>query len=399
LKTQPFWPFIIMMFFSAVFTGCGELTVPEAEEKLQTYLDKVVSRDSQLINAVLLVDSKNNGLHWTGASGFADPDNGSIMTPQHPFLSASVTKSFTSVIIAMLKEKGLLAFEDLIALYLSEDIISSLHVLDDEDYSGTIRIQHLLGHTSGLPDYFTFQPKSGSGFIDLLLEDPSHFWTPEEMIEFSKEKMAPLFEPGEGFHYADTNYQLLGLIIEKVTGKELNEVFQEYIWDPLEMSHTYLLLRSEPDDTDTPELAHVIVEGVDATHFTSLSAAWADGGIVSTVEDLRTFMYALVQNLLIQNETLLEMQEWLPYERGIYYGFGFMKFALPELAPALRNYPDIWGHAGSTGSYLYYCPELDTIIAGTMNQTKYEENHIRILIGVLDIVTSTIADTSMAVHF
>jgi CubicO group peptidase (beta-lactamase class C family) len=288
----------------------------------------------------------------------------------------------------MLHEKGLLDFEDFIAPYLLEDIISDLHVLDGEDYSDVIRIKHLLNHTSGLPDYFTFQPESGSSFIDLLLEEPSHFWPPEEMIQFSKENLQPLFSPGDGYHYSDTNYQLLGLIIEKVTGKQLHEVFQEYIWEPLEMSHTYLHLRSEPSDPSTLEMSHMILNGVDVTNFTSLSAAWADGGIVSTVEDLRTFMYSLLHNLLIQQETMQAMQDWIPDEKGIYYGFGFMLFKLPELSPFLSRYPDIWGHAGSTGSYLYYCPELDTVLAGTMNQSEYAEEHINVLIAVLDIIAS-----------
>ena len=388
MKERTFWPIIILVFFSALLTSCGKLTVPEAEEKLQAYLDRVVSEDAQLLNAVLLVDSESKGLHWAGASGLAVPESGTAMTAQHPFLIASVTKSFTSVTVAMLHEKGLLDFEDFIAPYLLEDIISDLHVLDGEDYSDVISIQHLLNHTSGLPDYFTLQPESGPSFIDLVLEEPSHFWAPEEMIQFSKENLKPLFAPGDGFHYSDTNYQLLGLIIEKVTGKQLHKVFQEYIWEPLEMSHTYLHLRSEPTDPSTLEMAHLILNGVDVTNFTSLSAAWADGGIVSTVEDLRTFIYALLHNLLIQQETMRAMQTWIPNEKGIYYGFGLMLFKLPELSPFLFSYPDIWGHPGSTGSYLYYCPELDTVLAGTMNQSEYEEEHINVLLKVLDIIVS-----------
>ena len=156
---------------------------------------------------------------------------------------------FTAVAIGILKEENKLKFEDNIAQYLPDSIMNNLHVLGKKDYSKDLTIAHLLQHTSGLPDYFTDQTKDESpNIINQILMDTNKLWSAEEMIQFTKEKMTPHFVPGTGYHYTDTEYVLLALIIENVSGITLDEFFKQHIFQPLKMNDSYVNLKSSPID-------------------------------------------------------------------------------------------------------------------------------------------------------
>lgn len=103
-----------------------------------------------------------------------------------------------------------------------------------------------MNHTSGLHDYFEDKPEQGKPMIDILIDEPSRFWTPQEVIQWSRDNLKSHFPPGKGFHYSDTGYHMLGLIIEKITTKPFQEALKHYIFQPLGMNHSYLLHYSEP---------------------------------------------------------------------------------------------------------------------------------------------------------
>ena len=302
-----------------------------------------------------------------------------------PFYTASIGKMFTAVSMAILKDKGQLDFEDLISEYLSDDIMKGLHVINDHSYANKITIAHLLQHKSGLADYFEDQTFTGQPkVIDALFIYPNKIWTPLELLQFYKNNLTSKFIPGTDYHYTDTEYLLLGLIIERISGKPLHEFFMSEIFKPLDLTNTYLNLKSTPLKK-TGEMMKVMVGDMDISKYKSLSADWAGGGIVSTNSDLITFFLGLMNERLITSESLKQMQNWTKESIGMEYGFGLRRITFKELSPNWRNMVVV-GHSGVTGAFLYYSPELDTYISGSLNQVNANKESTQLMHDILSII-------------
>jgi CubicO group peptidase (beta-lactamase class C family) len=350
------------------------------EHKLQQVFNKKLAKEN-VHNAFLSISSKENKLDFYGGNF----QNGDSVTLNNPFYLASIGKTFTAVSIAILKEKGQISFNDNIAKFLSEDMIKNLHIINSVEYSNKITIAHLLQHTSGLSDYFTDETIDKTpSLINQLLVNPSKFWTPNELIHFYKEKMSALFPPGKGYHYTDTEYVLLGLIIEEVSGLELHQFFIEYLFKPLNMNSTYMNLRSRPMN-ETKKIAEIYASSYEVSELKSLSADWAGGGLVSTNSDLLKFQKALFKGEIIRNTTLYEMQQWTTETFGMEYGFGLRKVHLKELNPNWPNL-EIIGHTGSTGSFMFYCKQLEVYISGTLNQMEESRASISLIAEILTMM-------------
>jgi CubicO group peptidase (beta-lactamase class C family) len=185
-------------------------------------------------------------------------------------------------------------------------------------------------------------------------------------VEYAKD-MKPIGLPGETWHYADTNYVLLGMVIEAVTGRDLQDVFRRQIFRPLGMDVTYLSYRESPV-SDLQE-SHRFEHTEDLYDTPRQSADWAGGGLVSNVEDLQTFMRALLRGeLFAETPTLDLMMRWIPARRSeqstrsIQYGMGLFRVDLA----AERG--ELWGHDGWGNAFMYYWPEEDILFTGTLNQ-------------------------------
>jgi len=356
------------------------------QESLETKLNQLVNSEFEkenIHNVFLKLHAPSKEIDFEFVAGSFK--NGDTITNATPFYLASIGKTFTATAIGMLKDQGKLQFSDKISMYLSDEILDKLHVLDGVEYSNTITIAQLLQHTSGLPDYFEDRTLDDSpNMINQLFVEPTRHWQPRELIQFSKEKMKPLFAPGKGYHYTDTEYVLLGLVIEKISGLALHDFFKQHIFQPLQMQHAYMNLRSTPI-SKTPKMAEMYVGLYEIADFQSLSADWAGGGIVATTDELIRFQKALLSGKLVKKETLKTMQQWIPETVGMYYGFGLRKVVLNELSPEFPKVTLI-GHSGSTASFLYYCPELDVHITGTLNQVEANRNALILLANILAVI-------------
>lgn len=358
-----------------------------SQEKLEHKINRLVENElkkTTIHNAFLQVYSESKKININISKG--NFKNGEELTTNNPFYTASIGKMFTASAIAILRDKGKLNFSDKIGKYLSSDILIGLHVIDSIDSSKEITIANLLQHTSGLPDYFEDTTKDGSpNVISELFMNPNKFWTPKECIQFTKEKMKPLFFPGKGYHYTDTEYVLLGLIIEEVSGISLEDFFKEFIFKPLEMQNTAMFLRSQPLK-QTQKIAEFYVVDIDISTFKSISADWAGGGIVSTSVDLISFQRALFTGKIIKPVTFKIMKSWIPETMGMYYGFGLRRIVLNEISLQFPNL-ELIGHSGSTGSFLFYCPQLDIHIAGTLNQIEATKSALILISNILKEVS------------
>jgi CubicO group peptidase (beta-lactamase class C family) len=355
----------------------AKLGKEQAEKKIQALLSKRVERDNSLHNSLLLVHSDKYGIHWKFACG---------MHEDQTFHVASIGKTVTSSLIALLFEQGLIEYEDRICKFLPEDLLKGLFVVEGIDYADRVLVRHLLNHTSGIADYISDKQEDGKTIIDLVIEEPSRFWTPVETIQWTKANFIPHFPPGEGFHYSDTGYQLLGLAVEKITGKPFHQSLHERIFNPLGMSQTCQLFYSESAQPSPYPMADVFIGKHNVTDFKSVSIDWAGGGLVSTAEDLLVFIQALKNDVLLKAETFEMMKDWARFGRGIDYGYGLMNFRFKDIFFLLSNQNNMWGNSGSLGSYMYYVPAFDTYLIGTFNQMGYEKKHVMFMLKVMKII-------------
>ncbi len=344
----------------------------------QILMDNVTAENAEIRNAVMLIESPY--FTWQGASGMADPANGVAMLPEDQFRSASLGKTMCATLVMKLSEAGKIDVNAPIRQYLSDEVMKGLHEYEGKSYGDEILVRHLLNHTSGLPDYFFDGDTDENGyseFLNLMLENPDKLWTPEETIEYAKSRLTPLFPPGEGFHYADTNYQLLGLIIESVSGNALHEVYRELLFDPLGMTHTYMIFREPALPVIAGRgISHVYMGQLDYTSFQMLSAEWGGGGLVTTAQDLNRFIRAFAKNEIFADPAAREkMFEWRAVGEGEYYGFGVERYVFGEFGiPQLAGLGEIWGHSGFSNSFMYYWPERDISFCGTLNQSVISDS-------------------------
>ena len=333
-----------------------------------------VGKDKNVQNAHLLVHSDQADIHVNLAEG---KTGSQTADPRQPIYMASVGKLLTSTLVSILTEQGLLSFYDPIAEHLDQDLLEGLHVHKGADRTNEIRIKHLLNQTSGLPD--DFEP-----LLDQLLADPGFRITPREAIGWVKENAEPLFPPGGGFRYTDTNYHLLGLIIEQRTGLPFHEALKQYIFAPLGMEHSSMLHYSEPKEPCAFPMADFSIRGTRLSEVAAYGALdYAGGGVVAPTEDLLKFMKALVSHQLVSEGTLQTMmRNRSRFSLGIQYGYGTWHLTPVRLLMPKRYAS--WGVAGITGAFMFYHPALDAYFIGSFNHDSYKRSFLRFMGRAMD---------------
>lgn len=364
--------------------------------KLQTLLDNLVSKDRLIHNAVLGVAHENSGFTWSGAAGYADQARRTLMQPETPFFLASVTKMYTAAAIIMLQERGKLDLGDKISKHLPGALIQGLHRFKGADFTPALTIRHLISHTSGLADYSLDRPKHGKSLFDRLFTEGDQAFTLEDVVRMVRDDLAPKFPPAipdlntglhlrAKAHYSDTNYQLLGAIIESVTESPLHAVFEEFFFRPLNLTQTYLY--GYPRMTAPAEPAPIFHKDRALSLPLAMKSVSAQGGMVSTVNDSLRFMRALTQGEFFARKGIFEaMLQWNPLFFPFQYGYGLMRFQLPRLLSPFSPSPELVGHSGSTGSFLYFAKELNLYLAGTINQNQRQRAPSSLMLQAAEII-------------
>lgn len=356
----------------------------QAERHIRARLDKLCRSDPKIHNAYLLVHSDRHALHLRLAAGESLTADGQPIPahPDQPLFMASVGKLFTATLVGLLVEQGKLTFDSRLADFVDADLLHGLHVYRGVEYSQQIRLCHLLNHTSGLHDYFEDRPPRGKPMLARLLDEPQRTWTPREVVSWSKENLRAHFPPGKAFHYSDTGYHLLGLVIEAVTGMPFHTALSRYIFQPLGMRQAFLLGHSQPEQPSPQPLAGVFNGHINVVHYPSLSVDYAGGGVTAPLEDFLLFLRGLANGRVLQPATLARMEDTARFSIGIDYGYGIMYIrSVPLIMPPKFN---CWGNAGSTGAFMFYSPALDACLIGSLNQFRYPAKGIRFMMQVMD---------------
>jgi D-alanyl-D-alanine carboxypeptidase len=293
------------------------------------------------------------------ASGTLQRGGSEPVTVTTPFRTGSVTKTLLASVVMQLVE------EDRIAL---EDLVLSVRPVSDPALAGlleNVTIRDLLGHTSGLPD-------SGRSpeLIGLLQSDPDHVWTPDQVLTLVARSRQE-FAPGTAFGYSNTNFLLLGSLIEEVTGSPWWAEARSRILDPLEMHDSYIagfeaaqgFLAPGYFDTDNDGFT----EELDTTWPALETSEGAAGALVSTAPDLLSFARGLFGGHIISEVSLEAMTTPGRFgSRYTNYGLG-VEITSPDLETT------VWGHGGFVPGYraiLWHAPVLDLTIIVLTNESR-----------------------------
>ena len=269
------------------------------ESYLVGLMDRLdVPDDAEGTVTVAVIDA--DGTSISAADGNTPDD--ALPGPGDPMRVGSITNVFTSLTTLSLVDDGSIALDDPAANH-----VSRVPVPDG------VTVRDLLQHSSGIPEHVDVD-----GFVDDLYADHARVWTPEETIGLVAGMEAD-FEPGADFGYSSTNYIILGILIEEVTGRPVHEVIRERVIDVVDMPTTYL---DGFEDGPAPVAAFTGLRGappelIDFDYTSIATVAWTAGAMVSSGEDLHHLFTALVAGDIVPEELVAEMIANEEYGLGI----------------------------------------------------------------------------------
>ncbi|OUS76154.1 serine hydrolase [Paenibacillus sp. MY03] len=347
--------------------------------KIQKRLNELVEDDPLLSSVLLTIYSNETGYFGQFAAGTKNHDTEEPVHVDVPYHSASIGKTMCAAIFGKLVDEGIVSFDDSIDTWLSQDTLEGLFVIEGVDYSHEVSLRQLLSHTSGIADYFEGPVFRGETMLERIAKNPDETFTPQTLIAFTRDNQQPVGRPGQQFHYSDTGYILLGLILETIEGKPYSDILAEQIFRPLGMDDSYLMLHHG----DPSDIIGIYINGIDYSGKKALSVDWAGGGIVTTMKDLLLFMRALEAGDIVSENVYGEMSDFAhKYEKGIYYGLGMMYFDFSELSFLLGSMTDLYGGVGATGTFMFYDEKKDTYYMANFGSLDYAEKGIEELVKI-----------------
>ncbi|MGN9844265.1 serine hydrolase domain-containing protein [Nonomuraea sp. H19] len=302
-------------------------------------LEKIVAGNGATAALARVSDDSRS---WSGAVGVRDINRGGRPSPSGYFRIGSVTKTFVATVVLQLVDEGKLRLDDPIDQYLPGLVPGGER----------ITVRQFLNHTSHLYDYM-----SEPGYSTNRWRGEARFrsYQPRELLKVAFAKKLP--DDGK-WHYSNTNYVVLGLLVEKLTGRPYGEEVARRILRPLNLRHTLV-----PGDRAGVPSPHAkgyepMPDLVDATRMNP-SLDWAAGEMISTTADLERFMSALLSGKLTSTESLQAMRTTVDTKVGFGYGLGLQSYTLPC--------GTVWGHSGELIGYQTFAFRSDSGKSLTMS--------------------------------
>lgn len=287
-----------------------------AQSKAEAYQEILDKAQQKGIPALAVFVRDANGNAWQGKAGFTTIESGTLLDVNQSFRIASITKLFTTLVILQLLDEKKLDLNDPITKYLNRETQNKI------PHAAKISILQLLSHSSGI---YSFTENNSFWKECYFEEGMSRTWQPDEILTYIARK-SPQSKPLEPYSkklYSNSNYILLGMIIEKITANSLANEYQKRIFTKLKMNDTFLegydLQTRRPIDTYiVPQtsfaktaLKRKLIQKVSGSEYANLSStytlfnswAWAAGGISSNVQDLSVFLSALKNKQLISEKS------------------------------------------------------------------------------------------------
>lgn len=301
------------------------------EGRLLSALEQHSSERSDVgLQATVLLDDDTT---WSGVAGNADHGDGTPLSFDFHLFIGSVTKLFTATLLLRQVERG--------SILLTETIDEWF----DLAYAEDVTVRMLLNHTSGIPSY-----TEDARWLTQAFGQPTRRWQPEELVDVIRDK--PLkFDPGAAHEYSNTNYVLLGLILERETNTPYQVLLEELVRDELNCDRTHYL--DYPDDAPIANGYDESIIGFGRWNITGFrtsleTGGYAAGGILSTSQDVARFVQSVFTGAVLDDDTLGEMQtfvdahdEDVPTQQG--YGLGIRHLRIDG--------EDVFGHTGTIPGY------------------------------------------------
>lgn len=344
-------------------------------------------------NAVVKVRKGDDSFEWSHAVGMQDADASTAMSTASPFYIGGITKMFIATLTMIMHEEKTLRLDDRISEYLPDDLLVGLHRYDGRDWSKELRVFHLLGHTSGLGDYFSECTRGDRTIEQQVIDGEDPRFDLDYVREIHRRgvdsKAFPAPQEGEGglAYYSDTNYQLLGAILEEAGRRRLSDLLDRYVLDRINLRDTYLWGGEGPMWAASQVPAPVYYEHTPLSAQNYFESAGADGGMVSTVEDQLIFMKALFSSRFFEHKsTLYSMFQWNRIFKPFNYGYGLMHLKPSFFMMPFGNKIELYGHMGVTGAFSFYCPQNNSYVSGTINQLALRDKPIKFLLALMQTV-------------
>lgn len=302
-----------------------------------------------------------DGSRWSAAFGLADIDRNLLATADTTFVVGSITKTFVTAAVMELIEDGDLAIDDPLSKW-----------VPDYPNAQNITLAQLMSHTSGLFDYFQH-----ADYNLRVFNEPDHEWTAREILDEFWRK--PYCDPGTCYQYSNTNFVLLGMVLEEETGQNVSELLRQRFFDPLELDETFSQCEAPPPPGSArgylvrPERAVGLDDGTDYRPTTAAATvACAVGDIVSTSTDLADWARTLYGGDLLEPDSLALMTnyEYSSYADGT-YGLG----TRTRVVEGVR----LFGHTGSLRGFdaaMWHASEVNLTMVVLTNRGRIDANPI-----------------------
>lgn len=258
------------------------------------------------------------------AAGLADVRTQRQMAVNSFHRIASVTKLFTATAVLQLMAHSRRDLDTPARAMLPDTLGAHL---------GTVTVRQLLNHTSGFgePELQLF-PSIRQGSLASVIEHDARSITPRELVALSLDDGAP-FAPGERYWYSNTNYHLLGLILEEATGRDALDVIERQVIAPAGLANTFFprgrLALPAPSSTGYDSLYQLVEPAAEITGY-DMSCVYTAGALVSTPGDLVAFMSCLLGGDLLPRTALEQMTTTLAVDDGLGVGLGLHKASVGE---------------------------------------------------------------------
>jgi len=303
---------------------------------------------------------------WSHTEGFANVEKETPLNTRHVHYLQSVSKTYMAVAILQLFEAGRLDLDAPFTTYLDDPVLNSIPGSDK------ITVRMLLNHTSGLPEYNT-HPE----IVSRIMQEPLKVFGVSDLLACLRGSSLE-FEPGTKYRYRNTNYTVLSLIGDAITGDHVAYINKE-ILEKLDLRETWYLTKDnyQNDIPFVDSYWDVLMEGRPANiskfQKANVASMKGDDGLVCTTEDAVKFLNGLMRGDLLSKETLTMMQEWVKNDAGEpRYGLGLTYYDLDVTYGV--------GHSGGgigAGCVLLYLPELQATVFLATNFNTMLESPIR----------------------
>lgn len=315
------------------------------------------AQDPELPSVSAMVEAPLINFRWQSARPGPSASLGSAPDLAAPFRIASITKTFVAATVLRLVETNVLTLEHPVAGLLSNPTQELLAAACHDP--SRITIDHLLTHTSGLPDHASLPE-----YEQAVLAMPAHRWSRAEQLALALQQPPVAAAPGLHARYSDTGYVLLGEIIERATELPLGVAVRHCIdYRSLGLNHTWW----EDDEAAPADLPPRMLQrlgAVDATSFDASFDRFGGGGLVSTLGDLVRFASELFRGGVFRQTGTLAAACVVPVCARDPVAVLHSRLAM--VLPMGSSWG--WGHLGYWGCGVLHCPSLDITVAATVNQ-------------------------------